>query len=86
MKNQFGPGEKSLVGKGEKWSKTAKPAVSEIKKSHAWTPYKPNIFSLTAPALTLHIMDVHEDISKGGKGAGVKNRTVIGGREGRFLR
>ena len=59
---------------------------SEITKAHAWTPYKPNIFSLTAPALTLHIMVVHDGIPKADRVPGVKKWTVIGGRKGRFWR
>ena len=45
---------------------------SEIAKAHAWTPEKPNIFSLTAPALTLHIKALHEGMPKADRGPGVK--------------
>ena len=59
---------------------------SEITKAHAWTRYKPNIFSLTAPVLALHIRLGPEGISKEGRDVGAKKLTVTGGRRGRFSR
>ena len=84
-RHEFGPGEKNLV---ETWRKMVKIGEngSQITKAHAWTPFKPNIFSLTATCLTLHIMAVYEGIPKADRGPGVKKWTVIGGRKGRFWR
>ena len=84
-RHEFGPGEKNLVEKGRKMVKTGE-SGSEATKAHAWTPCKPNIFSLTAPPLTLHVGIVYEGIPKADRGPGVKKWTVIGGRKGRFLR
>ena len=58
-RQDFGPGEKNLVEKERKMVKNGETG-SEIANAFAWTPHKPNIFSLTAPALTLHIKKVHE--------------------------
>ena len=83
--HEFGPGEKNLAIRGRKMVKTGE-SGSEITKAHAWTPCKPNIFSLTAPTLTLHVMIVYEVIPKADRGPGVKKWWVIGGRKGRFWR
>ena len=55
---------------------------SEITKAHAWTPYKPNIFSLTGPALTLHIMAGPDGIPKADRDVMAKKWTVIWGQKG----
>ena len=84
-RHDFGPGEKNMAIRGRKMVKESE-SGSEITKAHAWTPYKPNIFSLTASSLTFHIMAVHEGIPKADRGAGVKKWTVIGGGKGQFRR
>ena len=83
--HDFGPGEKNLV---ETWRKMVQNGQtgSEITKAHAWTPYKPNIFSWTAPCLTQLDGLAPEGIPKEDRGPGVKKWTVIGGRKGRFWR
>ena len=50
---EFGPEEKNMVERGRKMVKIGETG-SEITKAHAWTPYKPNVFSLTVPALILY--------------------------------
>ena len=67
--------------KGQKKVKNGETG-SEITKAHAWTPCKPNIFSLTAPSFTLYIISVHEGTPKEDRDAGAKKLTVIGGRKG----
>ena len=82
-RQDFGPGEKNLVEKGRKMVKNGETG-SETTKAHTWTPYKPNTFSLTAPALIIDIKVVHEVISKADRGAWVEKWTVIGGRKRQF--
>ena len=79
-RQEIGPVEKNLVEKGRKMVKNGETG-SEITKAHAWTPCEPNIVSLTAPVLTLHIMAVHEGIPKANRGVWVEKWTVIGGRK-----
>ena len=79
-RQDFSLGEKNLVEKGRKMVKNGETG-SEITKAHAWTPCEPNIVSLTAPVLTLHIMAVHEGIPKANRGVWVEKWTVIGGRK-----
>ena len=85
VRHEFDPWEKNLVKRGRKMVKDVETG-SEITKAHTWTPYKPNIFSLTAPGLTKFIGSAPGDIPKADRVAWVKKWTVIGGRKRQFRR
>ena len=84
-RHDFSPGEKNLVEKGRKMVKNGE-NEGQTTNAHAWTPYKPNIFSITVPVLTLHIRSVYEVIPQADRGPWTKNWTAIGGRSGKFWR
>ena len=79
------PGEKNLGERGRKMVKIGENG-NEIANAHAWTPYTPNIFSLTVTYLTLYIRQGHKGGQKANRDAWVKKWTVIGGRKRHFLR
>ena len=53
-RHDFSPGEKNLVEKGRKMVKNGE-NEGQTTNAHAWTPYKPNIFSMAVPVLPYQV-------------------------------